>query len=42
MQINPFKTLYYNFKWLPFGIAKKIPILIAWKTKLFCHGGGNT
>lgn len=40
MQINPFKTLYYNFKWLPFSIAKKMPILIAWNTKLCNHRGG--
>lgn len=41
-QVNPFKTIYYNLKWFPFPIGKKLPVFIAWNTAIYKSGGGNT
>ena len=32
--INPFKTILYNFKWFPFNIARHIPVIIGWNTEV--------
>ena len=38
-QVNPFKTIYYNLKWFPFPIGKKLPVFIAWNTAIYKSGG---
>lgn len=38
-QVNPFKTIYYNFKWFPFPVARKLPVFIAWNTIISKSGG---
>lgn len=38
-QLNPFKTIYYNFKWFPFQVARKLPVFIAWNTVISKSGG---
>ena len=32
--INPFKTVLYNFKWFPFNIARHLPVFIGWNTRV--------
>lgn len=31
---NIIKTIYYNFRWLPFKQAIRLPIVVGWRTKL--------
>ena len=37
--VNLWKTIYFNFHYFPFGIAKKLPVYVCWRTVLYHMGG---